>query len=93
MLFFFDSQLTAQIQNKTKYCDIKGFYKTHNQWNYFQRGCMDKWRSGDFSIQTWYIPLEAFASKNEKRNYNVPRIFSSSFDFTRMPYISCCELK
>ena len=25
---------------------------------------MDKWRSGDFSIQTWYIPLEAIASKN-----------------------------
>ena len=29
----------------------------------FQRGCMDKLRSGDFSIQTWFIPLEAFASK------------------------------
>ena len=30
----------------------------------FQRGCMDKWWSSDFSIETWYIPLEAFASKN-----------------------------
>ena len=28
---------------------------------------MDKWWSADFSIQTWCIPLEAFASKN-----NVP---------------------
>ena len=47
---------------------MKSFYKIHgvysnNQWNYFQRGCMDKWRSGDFTIQTWCIPLEAFASK------------------------------
>ena len=51
--FFFDSQLTVLIQNKTKtkYCN--------NQWNYFQRGCMDKWRSADFLIQTWCIPLEA----------------------------------
>ena len=24
---------------------------------------MDKWQSGDFSIQTWCIPLEAFTSK------------------------------
>ena len=53
----------------TKYCNMKSiFYKTRgvykcNQWNYFQRGCMDKWRSGDFSIQTWCIILEAFASK------------------------------
>ena len=50
----------------TKYCNIKAFNKTHgvysyNQWNYFQRRCMDKRRSGDFSIQTWCIP---FASKN-----------------------------
>ena len=48
---------------------MKAFYKTHgiylyNQWNYFQRECMDKWRSGDFSLQTWRIPLEAFASNN-----------------------------
>ena len=67
--FFFESQLTRLIQNKTKYCNIKAFYKTHsvysyNQWNYFLRGCMEKWRSGDFSIQTWCIPLEALASKN-----------------------------
>ena len=33
-------------------------YTLYNQWNYFQRGCIDKWRSGDFSIQTWCIPLE-----------------------------------
>ena len=26
--FFFDSQLTGLIQNKTKYCHIKAFYKT-----------------------------------------------------------------
>ena len=43
---------------------VELFYKTHgiysyNQWNYFQRGCMDKWRSDDFLIQTWCIPLEA----------------------------------
>ena len=49
----------------------KHFGKTHGvysykQCNYFQRGCMDKWRSGEFSIQTWCIPLEAFASR--KRN-------------------------
>ena len=25
--FFFDSQLTELIQNKTKYCNIKAFYK------------------------------------------------------------------
>ena len=41
ILFFFDSQLTGLIQNKTKYCNTKAFYKTHgvysyNQWNYFQ---------------------------------------------------------
>ena len=53
-IFFFDSQLTGLIQNKTKYCNIKAFYKTHgiysyNQWNYFQLGCMDKWRSCDIS--------------------------------------------
>ena len=36
---------------------------SQNQWNYFQHGYTDKWRSGDFSIQTWCIPLEAFASK------------------------------
>ena len=35
----------------------------------FQHGCMDKWRSGDFSIQTWCIPLEAFTSKNLKANF------------------------
>ena len=30
---------------------------------------MDKWRSGDFSIKTWCIPLEAFTSKyTEKHN-------------------------
>ena len=56
--------MTGLIQNKTK-----AFYKTngaysYNQWNYFQGGCMDKWRSGDFSIQTRCIPLEAFAFKN-----------------------------
>ena len=39
----------------------------YNQWNYFQQGCMDKWRSGDFSIQTWCIPLEVFASKKFKK--------------------------
>ena len=47
-------------------CHIKAFNKTHgvysyNGWNCFQHGCMDKWRSGDFSIQIWRIPLEAFA--------------------------------
>ena len=61
--------MTRLIQNETKFCNIKAFYKTpqsifDNQWNYFQRGCMHKWRSGDFSIQIWHIPLEAFASKN-----------------------------
>ena len=29
----------------------------------------DLWRSGDFSIQTWRIPLEAFASKNINFNF------------------------
>ena len=67
--FFFDSQLTGLIQNKTKYCNIKVFYKTqgvysYNYWNYFQQAYMDKWRSGDFSIQTCCIPLEAFTFKN-----------------------------
>ena len=38
---------------------------SYNQWNYFQRGCMDKWQSGDFSIQT----PGACASKN----YNILR--------------------
>ena len=28
--FFFDSQLTGVIQNKTKYSNIKAFYKTHS---------------------------------------------------------------
>ena len=28
---------------------------------------MYEWRSGDFSIQTWCIPLEAFASKNDNQ--------------------------
>ena len=62
--FFFDSQLTGLIQNKTKYCNIKthGVY-SNSRWNYFQRGCMDKRRSVDFPIQTWCIPLQAFASK------------------------------
>ena len=81
IIFYFDSQLTGQIQNKNKILlnikefyktdgvyNIKEFYKTdgvysYNQWDYFQRGCMDKWRSGDFSIQTSFIPLEVFASK------------------------------
>ena len=36
---------------------------SYNQWNYFQLGCIDKWVSADFSIQTWCIPLEAFTSK------------------------------
>ena len=30
----------------------------NNQRNYFQHGRMDKWRSGDFSMQTWCTPLE-----------------------------------
>ena len=79
ILFFFDSQLTGLIQNKQNTAFIKAFLffsffflKNHgvysyNQWNYFQRGCMDKWRSGDFSMQTWCISLEAleaFASEN-----------------------------
>ena len=56
----------------TKYCIIKAFYKSpgvfsFNQWNYFQRGCIDQWQSGDFSIQTLCMLLEAFASKNSRR--------------------------
>ena len=67
--FVFDSQLTGLIQNKTKYCNINAWCMytrvySYNQWNYFQRGCMDKWWSSDFSIQTRCIPFEAFASKN-----------------------------
>ena len=53
MLFFLDSQLNRLIKNEPKYCIIKTFYKTrywYNRWNYFQHGCMDKWRSGDFSL-------------------------------------------
>ena len=30
-----------------------------------KRGCMYKWRSSDFSIQTWCIPFEAFAPKKK----------------------------
>ena len=74
----FDSQLTGLVQNKTKYCNIKAFYKTHgvysyNQWNYFQRGCMDKWQSGDFSMQTWCKPLEAFVD-DKQINHLIPQI-------------------
>ena len=71
ILSFFSLFTIGRTDSKwTKYCNFKAFCKfrkvySHNQWNYFQRGCMDKWRSGDFSIQTWCIPLEAFASKNE----------------------------
>ena len=50
------------IQNKTKYCDIKTFHKTHgiysyNQWNYLQRGCMAKRRSGHFSTKTCLVAV------------------------------------
>ena len=53
----------------TKYCNIKSFYKirgvySYNQWNYFQRRCMDKWRSGDFSLQTCCIPAWKLANWN-----------------------------
>ena len=58
------------------YCIInnKAFHKKrgvylYNQWNYFQCLCIDEWWSGDISIQTWCIPLEAFASKNDVKGY------------------------
>ena len=34
------------------------------QWNYFQRGCIDKRRTGDFPIQTRLYTFRSFASKN-----------------------------
>ena len=35
--------------NNIKNTEIsKHFTNSYNDWNYFQRGCMDKWRSGDF---------------------------------------------
>ena len=56
--YFFNSQLTGLIQNKRKYFNIKAFYKTHGvylykQWNYFLRGYMDNWRSGDFRSESF----------------------------------------
>ena len=42
------------------------FTNSYNHWNYLQRGCMDKWRSGDcFQYNPGCIPLDAFASINE----------------------------
>ena len=68
----FDSQLTGLIQNEQNTAISWHFtkpaeYIRTNMWNYFQRVCMDKWRSGVFSLQTWCISLEAFASKKNRR--------------------------
>ena len=68
ILLFFLWFTVDRTDSKWPKYNIKAFYKTrglysYNQWNYLQRGCMDKWRSGDFSLQTCCIPLEAFASK------------------------------
>ena len=62
VLCFFDLQLTGQIQNEQ---NIKAFYKIrgvylYDQWNYFQRGCIDQWRSSDFSIQTRLYTFRSF---------------------------------
>ena len=59
-------QSQGRVMRPTTQVNKTGVYTmeySYNQWNYFQGGCMDKWQSGDFSIQTLCIPLEAFASK------------------------------
>ena len=43
-----------------------------NHWNYFQHGCMDKWRSRDFSLQNLVHTFRSFrfASKQRKMPNN-----------------------
>ena len=52
------------LLKKNKNCEAYSY----SQWNYFQRGRIDKWRWGDllFHYKTWCIPLEAFASNYYK---------------------------
>ena len=64
--FFFEDWFKI----KTKYCNIIAFYKTHGVYLYTSGTIFsaDVWINGGqviFSIQTWCIPLESFASKNE----------------------------
>ena len=63
-IFIFFS-LTRLIQNKQKKAISKHFikpaeYSHPNKWNYFQRGCMDKWQSGDFSLQNLVHTFRSF---------------------------------
>ena len=44
---------------------MQASYKTHGeQWNYFQRGCMDKLGSGDFSKLSLLKIALIFTNKN-----------------------------
>ena len=60
----------------TKYCNIKAFYKTrgvysYNQRNYFQRGCIDKRRSGDFSALGTNYYISTFTLLHWSKLYQV----------------------
>ena len=64
--FFFDSQLTGLIQmNKIlQYQSI-----SHNRRSILVHPVelfSARWRSGDFQYKPWFIPLEAFVSKNHQ---------------------------
>ena len=37
---------------------------SYKEWNYFQRGCMDKWRSGDFQKRKLLKVCTRFEMKN-----------------------------
>ena len=63
IIFFFTIEQTDS--KWTKYCNIKALYKTHGVYlykksNYFQCGCINKWRSGDFSIETRLYTFRSF---------------------------------
>ena len=66
MLYSFIWFTTDRTDSKwTNIAISKHFYKTRgvfsfNQWNYFQRGCIDKRRSSDCSIQTRLYIFRSF---------------------------------
>ena len=45
--------MTGLSQNEQNTAISKYFTKhVQTQWKYFTRGCMDNWRSGDFSLKS-----------------------------------------